>query len=43
MPYVNVIKFDIRNCSRDEISQFIRSNRDLLRHTVLLAEKSGDL
>lgn len=39
MPYVNVIKFDIRNCSRDEISQFIRSNRDLLRHTVLLAEK----
>ncbi|AMO49412.1 EAL and modified HD-GYP domain-containing signal transduction protein [Kosakonia oryzendophytica] len=39
MPYVNVIKFDIRSGSRDEISQFIRSNRDSLRHTVLLAEK----
>lgn len=39
MPYVNVIKFDIRRSQREEISDYIRANRDLLRHTVFLAEK----
>ncbi|CAI8888316.1 EAL and HDOD domain-containing protein [Kosakonia sp. YIM B13611] len=39
MPYVNVIKFDIRRSQHEEISDYIRANRDLLRHTVFLAEK----
>ncbi|QOV66097.1 EAL and HDOD domain-containing protein [Kosakonia pseudosacchari] len=39
MPYVNVIKFDIRRSSREKISDYILANRELLRHAVFLAEK----
>lgn len=39
MPYVNVIKFDIRKSPQDEIDHYIRANRESLRHAVLLAEK----
>lgn len=39
LPYVNVIKFDIRKSPRDEIDHYIRGHRDALRHAVLLAEK----
>ncbi|MCL6745800.1 MULTISPECIES: EAL domain-containing protein [Kosakonia] len=39
MPYVNVIKFDIRRSQHKEISDYIRANRELLRHAVFLAEK----
>ncbi|MEJ8325735.1 EAL domain-containing protein [Kosakonia sacchari] len=39
MPYVNVIKFDIRRSPREKISDYILANRELLRHAVFLAEK----
>ncbi|WP_312686278.1 EAL and HDOD domain-containing protein [Kosakonia sp.] len=39
MPYVDVIKFDIRQTSSEEIGLYIRQNRDALRHTIFLAEK----
>ncbi|WP_342320598.1 EAL domain-containing protein [Kosakonia sp. BYX6] len=39
MPYIDVIKFDIRKSPREEIEHYIRANRDALRHTVFLAEK----
>lgn len=39
LPYVNVIKFDIRRSPREKISDYILANRELLRHAVFLAEK----
>lgn len=39
MPYVNVLKFDIRRSEREAIEHYIRSNRETLRHVVFLAEK----
>lgn len=39
MPYVNVLKFDIRRSDRESIEHYIRSNRETLRHVVFLAEK----
>lgn len=39
IPYVDVIKFDIRRSPYEEIGHYIRSNREALRHAVLLAEK----
>lgn len=39
MPYVNVLKFDIRRSSREAIESYIRSNRETLRDVVFLAEK----
>ncbi|NUL35153.1 EAL and HDOD domain-containing protein [Kosakonia sacchari] len=39
MPYVHVIKFDIRRSPREKISDYILANRELLRHAVFLAEK----
>ena len=39
IPYVDVIKFDIRRSPYEEIGHYIRSNRESLRHAVLLAEK----
>ncbi|MGP3591957.1 EAL and HDOD domain-containing protein [Vagococcus sp. WN89Y] len=39
MPYVNVLKFDIRLSTQDAIANYIASNREMLRHVVFLAEK----
>ncbi|WP_039058365.1 EAL domain-containing protein [Enterobacter sp. Bisph1] len=39
IPYVNVIKFDIGRTPREAIGDYILANREILRHTVLLAEK----
>lgn len=39
IPYVDVIKFDIRKSPLEEIEHYIRANRESLRHAVLLAEK----
>ncbi|WLI77326.1 EAL domain-containing protein [Kosakonia sp. H02] len=39
MPYIDVIKFDIRKSPREEIDNYIRAHRESLRHAVLLAEK----
>ncbi|MDF7760638.1 EAL domain-containing protein [Kosakonia cowanii] len=39
LPYIDVIKFDIRRSSLGEIEAWVNANRDALRHAVLLAEK----
>lgn len=39
MPYINVIKFDIRRSSREEIERYIQNHHDLLSQAVFLAEK----
>lgn len=39
MPYVNVLKFDIRRSNIEEIGNYIHKNREMLRHVVFLAEK----
>ncbi len=39
IPYINVIKFDVQKNTPEEIDHYIDRNRELLRHTVLLAEK----
>lgn len=39
MPYVNVLKFDIRRSAREAIASYIHSNREALRDVVFLAEK----
>ncbi|WP_437887638.1 EAL and HDOD domain-containing protein [Phytobacter sp. V91] len=39
IPWINVIKFDVQKNSQQEIDHYIQKNRQLLQHTVLLAEK----
>lgn len=39
LPYIDVIKFDIRKSPREEIEHYIRANRDALRHTVFWPRK----
>jgi len=39
LPYISIIKFDIRAKSYDEITQYIRTNRHRLRDVKFLAEK----
>lgn len=39
LPYISIIKFDIRAKSYDEITQYIRANRHRLRDVKFLAEK----
>lgn len=39
IPYINVIKFDVQKNTPQEIDHYIDKNRELLRNTVLLAEK----
>ncbi|MBS1207414.1 MAG: hypothetical protein H6R25_4313 [Proteobacteria bacterium] len=39
IPYIDVIKFDIRKSPREEIGHYIRTHRESLCHAVLLAEK----
>lgn len=39
LPYVSIIKFDVRVNTPDEIQQYIQDKADLLEGTVFLAEK----
>lgn len=42
LPYVSIIKFDVRMSTPEAIKSYIKNKADLLEGTVFLAEKVGN-